>query len=388
MAVYLGAFATRCSLMMKILHVISGLKVGGAEMMLLRLINNARGGEFKHQVVSLSFAGEMRERFEEAGIELIVFDFKKSPIISFFQLHSLIRRVKPDIVQTWLYHSDLIGGLAARLAGSCGIVWNLRSTTIPQGPLSSAFWIVRLCGFFSHIIPDRIICCANSAKDAHIKLRYSHRKITVIPNGYDFSVFERHLDSRVVARRELGFEDGVMVIGVVGRFDPLKDFHNFVTAASYIDNKYENFKFLMVGRGNEWSNTTLRGWIERSGLIKSFYLAGQHTDVSYLLSAMDIFCLPSVNEAFPNVLVEAMAMGLPCVVTRSGDAADILGVNDFVVPVKNAKLLSEALIRMCNLKLKERRRLGESGARKVRADYQIDNIKLKYEQVYAEIASK
>ena len=116
--------------MPKVLHVISGLKVGGAEMMLHRLIVSARGGRYEHMVVSLDHVGEMRKRFEEAGIELVVFDFKHSPIAHFSRLVSLIRRVKPDVVQSWLYHADLLGGLAARMVGNRHVIWGIRTTDI------------------------------------------------------------------------------------------------------------------------------------------------------------------------------------------------------------------------------------------------------------------
>jgi glycosyltransferase involved in cell wall biosynthesis len=210
----------------------------------------------------------------------------------------------------------------------------------------------------------------------------------VIPNGFDFSAFDRHIHSRAKARMELGFNDSEIVVGAVGRFDPLKDFHNFVTAASYLAAKRRNVKFLMVGRNIEWSNHTLRGWIEDEGLVKDFQLVGEQSDVPYFLSAMDIFCLSSVSEAFPNVVVEAMAMGLPCVVTRAGDAADILGDDEFVVPVKDSASLSEALLRMCDLTPETRRELGARGARKVREEYEIKDVRQKYEDIYAEITRK
>ena len=108
----------------------------------------------------------------------------------------------------------------------------------------------------------------------------------------------------------------------------------------------------------------LRSWIERLGLVKNFCLVGQQTDVAYYLSAMDVFCLSSVNEAFPNVVVEAMAIGLPCVVTRAGDAADILGDDNFVVPVKDSVALAEALLRICDLDSFDRRMIGERNARR------------------------
>jgi glycosyltransferase involved in cell wall biosynthesis len=375
---------------MTVLHIIVGLNVGGAENMLKRLVESDPAGIPETVVVSLTALGIIGESLRARGIcvhPLGMSSFLHSPI-AVWRLIRLIRQYRPAIVQTWMYHADLLGGAAVRLAGSCSVVWNVRSTAIPQGALSLTYWLVRLCAICSYFLPDRIICCANSAKTAHIKLRYAAHKMTVIPNGYDFSAFKLDLNSRKRVRLELGFNDGDIVIGAVGRFDPLKDFHNFVTAAAYIAAQRGDVKFLMVGRGNEWSNATLRGWIESAGLVTGFHLVGQQTDVACFLSAMDIFCLSSVNEAFPNVVVEAMAMGLPCVVTRAGDAADILGDDGFVVPVKDSISLADALLRMCHLDPVDRKMLGERNAKKVREEYGIEKIKRKYEEVYDEVSRK
>jgi len=311
---------------MKILHIITGLNIGGAEVMLKRLIES-KPSEFPNTVaVSLTSLGVIGESLRARCVRVHALGMTSvwhSPIV-LWQLVRLIHQYQPDIVQTWMYHADFLGGLAARLAGYRAIVWGIRSTAIPQGPFSFTFWLVRLCAICSHIVPHQIICCAKSAKEAHIKLGYAAHRMTVIPNGYDFSAFDCYLNSRAESRMKLGYDVDDIVIGAVGRFDPLKDFHNFVTAASGLATKKGNVKFLMVGRNIEWSNHTLREWIESEGLVKNFQLVGEQSDVPFFLSAMDIFCLSSVDEAFPNVVVEAMAMGLPCVVTRAGDAADII----------------------------------------------------------------
>jgi glycosyltransferase involved in cell wall biosynthesis len=373
---------------MNILHVIVGLNVGGAEMMLKRLVaSHSEASSYRHTVVSLTNMGSIGPEIQACGVKVYSLNMRTIfgiPLV-LWRLVRLINETCPDIVQTWMYHADLIGGLAARLAGSCRVVWGIRSTAIPQGALSFTYWLVRLCAISSYFIPDRIICCANSAKEAHIKLRYAPHKMTVIPNGYNFSIFDRHLSSRGKARMELGFDVDDMVIGTIGRFDPLKDFHNFVAAAAKLSAKRPNIKYLMVGRNIEWSNSTLRGWIESDGLANNFKLMGAQSDVPYFLSAMDVFCLSSLNEAFPNVVVEAMAMGLPCVVTRAGDAAEILGDDDFAVPVRDSVSLSDALLKMCNLDQDERRKLGEQGAKKVRAEYGIEYIRKKYEAAYDEV---
>ena len=170
-----------------VLHVISGLKVGGAEMFLHRLILNSRGGEFTHAVVALHTEGSMRQRFINAGIELIVLDFKRSPVLNFYRLISLIRKKRPDIVQTWMYHADLLAGVAARLARNSNVIWGVRGSAIPQSGISWTRMVVTFCSWVSYFLPRVIVCCAESARIAHVKKGYDQSKMIVIPNGYELS---------------------------------------------------------------------------------------------------------------------------------------------------------------------------------------------------------
>ena len=374
---------------MKVIHVIVGLEIGGAENMLRRLIDSDIDSISNTTVVSLTTLGTIGEVLCTQRVK--VYALGMTSIFSFpvtlWRLIQIFRKFRPAIVQTWMYHADLMGGLAAIIAG-CRVVWNVRSTAIPQGVMSVTYWLIRLCAIASYVIPVRIICCAQAAKDAHIKLGYVINKMVVIPNGYDFTNFTPCLNSRAKDRAYLGFGFGDIVICTVGRFDPLKDFHNFISAASKLSAIRNDVKYVMVGRNVDASNTTLLGWIDNAGLTEKFLLLGERSDIPSILSAIDIFCLSSVNEAFPNVVVEAMAMSVPCVVTKAGDAAEILGDDEFVVPVQDSGALSDALLRLCNFSLTDRVMLGEKGAKKVRKDYGINEVRKKYEKVYAEVVRK
>jgi glycosyltransferase involved in cell wall biosynthesis len=281
-----------------------------------------------------------------------------------------------------MYHADLIGGLAAKISGSCPIIWGVRSTKIPQGIFSITYWLVKICAVLSYWVPNKIVCCAEAAKKEHKSLGYSSKKMVVIPNGYNFSVFDSQVNFRKKARSSIGYSDLDIVIGIIGRFDPLKDFNNFISAASELSLLSLNAKFLMIGRDLEWSNSLLADCIKSKGLEDKFTLLGEKLDIPYYLSAMDIFCMSSVSEGFPNVVVEAMAMGLPCVVTKAGDADKIVHDKSYVVPVNDSLALSEAMSRMCYLKPKDRQLIGELGSKKVRLEYDINNISIQYENLY------
>jgi glycosyltransferase involved in cell wall biosynthesis len=214
---------------------------------------------------------------------------------------------------------------------------------------------------------------------------YPADKITVVPNGYDFSLLKKDVEARVSARTQLGFDESDIVFGVVGRFDPLKDFETFIAATKLVASKCATAKFLMVGRGNDWQNTTLKTWIEQAGLADKFILVGQQNDVPYYLGTMDVFCLSSSNEAFANVLVEAMAMGLPCVATDVGVVNEVLHDKCFVVPIKQPAALAEGLLTMCRLDAAARRSLGEANVNIVKLKYPIEKISQRYTRVYENI---
>jgi glycosyltransferase involved in cell wall biosynthesis len=374
---------------MKVLHIIVGLNVGGAEMTVKRLVEHSPTSSQNSAVISLTTVGDIGRVLQAHGIQvhaLNMSSFWHVPL-GLWRLIRLIRQFNPAIVQTWMYHAELLGGLAARLAGNYPIVWNLRSNLIPSNPFCIPFWLIRLCAITSRVIPAHIICCASSAKATHVRMGYPEGKITVIPNGYDFSQLEKNDATRTMARSELGLEATELVIGAVGRFDPLKDFQTFISAAAQVAAICKTVKFLMVGRDNDWQNTTLRNWIEQAGMQDKFILVGQQVHVPYYLNAMDVFCLPSKSEAFPNVLVEAMAISLPCVTTHAGDAAEILGDNHFVVPTKTPTALAAELLKMCHLDAQTRGALGEANAKTVRIKYPIEKFALSYQKIYIELCN-
>jgi glycosyltransferase involved in cell wall biosynthesis len=374
---------------MKLLHIIVGLNVGGAEMMLKRLIVHDPTSSQNCAVISLTTVGDIGHVLQAHGIQvhaLNMSSFWHVPL-GLWRLIRLIRQFNPAIVQTWMYHADLLGGLAARFAGNYPVVWNLRSNLIPTHRFSIPYWLICLCSVCSKFLPSHIICCARTAKNTHVHMGYPADKITVIPNGYDFSLLKKDLEARVHARTGLGFGESDIVFGVVGRFDPLKDFETFIAATKLVASKCATAKFLMVGRGNDWQNAALKTWIEQAGLADKFILVGQQDNVPYYLGAMDIFCLSSSNEAFSNVLVEAMAMGLPCVATDVGVANEVLSDSSYLVPIKQPAALADALLKISELDTTERCALGDANAAKVRIKYPIENISLAYEKIYAEFCN-
>ncbi|WP_296949173.1 glycosyltransferase [uncultured Massilia sp.] len=374
--------------MAHVVHIISGLKVGGAEMAMLRLIASSIGGSFQHSVVSLTPGGGMIERFAAAGIEVIQLDFKNRFIRDFFRLISLLRAHPPQVVQTWMYHADLLGGIAARLAGIRNVIWGIRTTDVTAGGSSKNAILRTVCARMSRIVPRVIVCAAEASLKSHASIGYAADRMTVIPNGFDFARLRANAEQREALRRECGFDDDAIVVGTLGRFNPAKDPENFVRAAGIIADSERNARFLMVGRDMMSVNTELVGWIARTGHADRFVLLGERSDVAICLSAMDVFCLTSRTEGFPNVLAEAMAMRLPCVTTDVGDAAVLLGGLGEVVPRENSEVLAEAVLRMTKSPESERRHLGEQASGRVNAEFSMKRMRERFEVIYNRLINK
>lgn len=375
---------------MKIVHVINGLDIGGAERMLARLAASIKASrpDSTQIVVSLSGPGALGLALEARGIELVSINARSVSGIPYavWQLIRLFRAERPDIVQSWLYRSDLVAGLAARISRKAKIAWGIRCTKVPSGSSASLKLLIRLNAWLSSILPHKIVCCAYSAQHFHKSIGYEPSRMTVIPNGFDFDLFRPSPENRKTMRDALEITDDDVLVGIVGRYDELKDFKNFITAALSANAENPRLKFVMIGKGLDAENTEIHAPIQSSGLEQNFSLLGARDDVAKLMSAMDIFCLSSCSEGFPNVVVEAMGAALPCVVTDVGDAAAIVGDIGKVVPPHDARLLATGILELAGLAPNELRQLGIQARERATGRYSLDAITTKYMELYEDMS--
>ncbi|MSP52951.1 MAG: glycosyltransferase [Gammaproteobacteria bacterium] len=372
---------------MKILHIITSLDTGGAELMLKRLIESSQNNSnYQHCVISLTKLGKVGEQLQNLDIEVCTLEASFSLMlpIKLAQLIKKIRLLHPDIVQTWMYHADLLGGLTAYLAGHRRIIWGIRCTDIHKYSIITLV-IRTLCALLSTSIPNKIICVAEAARQNHIEKGYDASRMIVIQNGLSFSHLVSSTEQREILRLQCGFSSDAIVIGSLGRFDPIKDYPNFVCAAALIAEQHANVYFLMVGHNLTADNTLLQSWIDKTNHNDRFVLLGERSDVAVCLSAMDVFCLSSCSEGFPNALSEAMAMALPCVSTDVGDAALMLGDTGIVVAKENSEALASALSQIIELSEKQREEMGQRAKERVMAKFSIEKARMRFEAVYQEL---
>lgn len=329
---------------MRLTHIITGLNDGGAEAVLYRLCRHDTANT--HTVISLMDEGKYGPLLREAGVAVHCLNLPRGRVrlSALWWLWRLLREQRPNVVQTWMYHADLLGGGLARLAGVRGVVWGIHHTTLEPGQSSwGTIWIARLLAILSRGVPRRIAVCANKAVAVHGALGYDTARMVVIPNGYNLEQFAPDAAARARLRSEWAVPDNLPLLGLVGRFDPQKDHANLLQALVRLCQQGERFRCVLVGAGLAEDNYALVQHIQQAGLKDQVRLLGRRNDIPAVMSALDMHVLSSSAEAFPNVLAEAMACGTPCVTTDVGDAALIVGDVGWVVPPCNSQALADAI---------------------------------------------
>lgn len=331
--------------MSTVLHVITDLDDGGAEAVLYRLCTHDRKN--RHVVISMMDEGKYGPLLQDAGIDVFCLEMPRRwlTLRGLLLLYEIFRDQCPDVVQTWMYHADLIGGVVARLSGIRSVCWGVRHSTLIQGvsPFSTIF-VARVCAFLSCFVPRSIVCCSQKALSVHRNLGYQADKLVCIPNGYDIDLFKPNSDQRKTIRDELEIREDIPLLGMVARYDPQKDHVTLFEALNILNLSGVEFHFLLIGTDMNDMNENLKSLAMKFGLISKISFLGRRIDIPSLMNAIDIHVLSSsFGEAFPNVVAEAMACGTPCVATNVGDTSLIVGETGWIVPPQNTEALARAI---------------------------------------------
>jgi glycosyltransferase involved in cell wall biosynthesis len=376
----------------RILHIITSLQMGGAEMALYRLVSALDRSLFQQFVISLTYDQPVGDLIRATGIPVESLGF--SPGFpdprGIFRLKQKISDITPDIVQTWMYHADFLGGIAAKLAGPYPVVWNIRHTITDKGSLkTSTYLIASANALLSRYLPTKIICNANTGKQTHVVMGFDEDRMLVIENGFDLSQFYPDEHSRESVCHELGLSSNGYLVGMAARYSPQKDHANFIRAASLLSQKRQDVDFLLWGNKVDDNNLELAELVHSLDLQKHVHMLGLRMDGQRLFSALDVATLSSAyGEAFPQVIGEAMTCGVPCVVTDVGDSARIVENTGRVVPPRNSQALAKAWDELLSMPEAERTDLGLSARERIKNLFSLEATTQKYSLLYQSLLKK
>lgn len=379
--------------MSKILFISTGLGTGGAEMMLYKLLSSIDRDQFEPVVVSLlktdCFGDQIINQIDALNIPIHSLDldpgqFKLGKLL---ELLNLVYKEKPDIIQGWMYHANLAAQLASFLSFKfIPTIWNIRhSLHSLDYEKKGTSVIIRILGRLSSV-PAKIIYNSQIGAAQHQKIGYKSDKTIVIPNGFDVNLFKPSAENRHALRQELGLTEDAFLIGRICRYHPMKDHESFLRAAALLLQDFPELQFVLAGTDIDKNNPNLSKVINELNIGNCIHLLGERKDVPYLTSALDIATSSSYfGEAFPNVIGEAMACEVPCVVTDVGDSALIVGDTGKVVPPKNSQALADGCKELILLDAAEKRSLGEKARQKVIQLYSLDAITAQYTKLYQSV---
>jgi glycosyltransferase involved in cell wall biosynthesis len=376
----------------KIVHIINELNTGGAEMMLYKLLSGLDKTRYNPAVISLMDIGPVGDEIKKLGVEIMCLNMKPGTPDPAKVLHlsRILRNIKPDIIQTWLWHSDLLGAIASKMTGrTVPIIWGIRITDLEHQHIKlSSSIVAQACARLSKSAwgPTKIVCCSNVAMHDHIRKGYDSGKMLIINNGFDVTLFKPNRDAGNIIRREFGIPEKKILIGMAARFHPQKDHLNFIDAAGLLSKKYPDTFFLLCGDNVVWNNSKLTSRIEKAGLKNNFRLLGLRKDMPRVLASLDIGALSSCGgEAFPNVLGETMSCGVPCVATDIGDSSMIVSDTGVIVPPNNPDALAAGWSKLIELGDIKRQKLGAAARERVINNYSLELAVERYEKLYNDI---
>ena len=361
-----------------ILFLAHSLEGGGAER---QLVNLALGLALRGRRVSVAVfydGGPYGAGLAAAGVKLIDLNKKgRWDILPFLsRLLRLLRAQRPAVLHSYLAGPNIIAAaLKPLLFRGTRIVWGVRASNVD---LEQYGWFTRGCYGVERRLArfaDLIICNSRAGLEYAVTRGFPRRKTVVIPNGIDTGYFKADMAARASARTEWGVSEHQILVGLAARLDPMKDHPTFLRAAAALSQARRNLRFVCVGDGPDPFKAELRLLAATLGLNKKLIWAGSRLDMPAVYSALDIVCSSSsFGEGFSNAIGEAMACGVPCVVTDVGDAAYIVGDSGCVIAPSDHRALAAAIGRLADLPSRERRTLGDACRERVVSEFGMETL--------------
>ena len=343
-------------------------------------------------VISLIKKGAIAFKIEKLNIRVYSLGLSSifNLIPALIKLASIMRSFNPQIVHTFMIHSAFFGGIIAKFLNVPTIIWNIFCNDLSlQSNKIETKLIMKICAPLSRAIPNKIIVDSTSAYSAHETAGYLSQKMEIINNGVDTNKFSPD-GIKYNKYRQKYFKDDELVIGLIARFHPVKGHDVFIKAVSLLKRKINNVKFLLNGSVVEINRggggiiyyNKLMKMIDEEGIKNVIHISDSKLKITDILFACDILVSSSNFESFPNIICEAMASGIPCVVTNVGDCSRIVGDTGVIVSANDPNALANALMRLIKMPSKDRMELGDKARLRIINNFTLNHMVEKYNNIY------
>ena len=369
---------------MRILYFITNLTTGGAEIQLYNVVKKLRI-DHEIEVISMLTAGDIGHKIEKLDIPLHVLNLHK--LRSIFRAIVLVLNVfiklKPDVVHTWMYHSNLFGGIVAKLFRIKKIIWSIHHNDLSlQHNKFSTIIVAKIGALVSYFIPAKIICVSSKVIDIHSRFGYFKKKMVYIPNGIDLNLFYSIPNARISFIKEFNLRKETKLIGCIGRFDQIKNHKIFLESVAKLCQRDADIKIILCGKNINKSNVQLLNLIDENHLTDIVLLLGLQKNVPVLFSALDMIVNASFNESFSLVLAEALACRTLCVSTIGGDPERFLEPSQHIKNPKSSSEMARVIARNLDLSANVKNELKQTGLNKIIKDYSLDKLTENYLKIY------
>ncbi|HPG30701.1 MAG TPA: glycosyltransferase [bacterium] len=374
---------------LKIIFIINGADAGGAELILYHILKNIDKTKFLPVVIALKQNGIIADKIIKEGIQVSnlhcsgIFD-----IIFFFKLYKFIKNFHPDIISSFMFHSDMLARIIGKIAG-CKVISNFHNIYIGNNFIDTKFreLLIR----FTDCAADSCVIVSQTAADYFLRKNIAKKnKLNVILNGVD-SEFYKNIFSEndILSFKQKNMNSNNEFIFIAaGRFVKYKGFDFLIKAARILKNKGYKFKLVIAGSGKLFSE--LKRFSENLNLNDYIAFPGNVDNLNEWLWCSDVFVMPSLWEGFPCVLLEAAASGLPIIATNVGGNSEIVedGFNGFLIEPKNASCLAEKMENIILLQSHKRKELGLNGQTRINKYFQTSDMTKKYYDLFLKISEK
>ncbi|MBP0015941.1 MAG: glycosyltransferase [Cyanobacteria bacterium SBLK] len=373
--------------MKRLAFLIRSLEYGGAERQLVTLVKGLDKARFEIAIFYFYGGGALESELYDSSVKMVCLEKRdRWDIFGFFsQLISHLQQFQPDILHGYLSTSNLIAlWLKPFLPQTC-IIWGVRASNLD---LSKYDWFARLNFQLECLLSrfsDRIVVNSQMGQDYHLQNGFPSEKMTVIPNGIDTHSFYPNPEARRQIRLEWGIEDDIILIGLVGRIDPIKDHFTFLQAAKLFSDRLKNVCFVCVGSGEQSYQQKLQQLAGELGIANHVMWTGMRQDMPEVYNALDILTSCSLSEGFSNAIAEAMSCGISCVVTDVGDSAWIVGDTGIVVAIEQPEKLCQGWL-SCWDRISEKERFGEDNPARKRIveNFSVEKLVAQTEKILRE----